>query len=267
MGWLSLFSGIFISCFLLIFLPFDVDNNATLTLKQSLVIGLWGICNAGILWLYGGLISRLIVVRSSSWKLWQHVLWYAVAIALLGIFNAAFHTWLCGTCSNSLGKFGEFILNTFLLLVFPFSFFELYRHIQYLKYQSDSDKTTSLLPPRILLAAGEREKLSILVSDLFYIKSDDNYLDLWIKTDGKITRKTIRGKLKDIELLNEPLLVRCHRSYIINTSKVIALTKKEGKAAVILQEIAVSIPVSASYEEVLSTVFTPKSSYSTPNPS
>ena len=64
-------------------------------------------------------------------------------------------------------------------------------------------------------------KLSIKLDNLYYIKAEDNYTIVNYTKNGILNRYMIRCKIQTIEdnFSNTPLM-RCHRTYIVNTQKI-----------------------------------------------
>jgi len=95
-------------------------------------------------------------------------------------------------------------------------------------------------------------KLSVTSSNLYYIESDDNYIKVWYSdSDGTIKMYMLRCRLKTVEdSFADSDLVRCHRKYIVNVSKVSVLRREKDSYYIDLAiEGAEPIPVSKTYEE------------------
>jgi hypothetical protein len=71
-------------------------------------------------------------------------------------------------------------------------------------------------------------KLSVSVSNLYFIESDDNYIIVWyLDSKGELTKYMLRCRLKTVEdSFKGSSLVRCHRQYIVNMAKVKVLRKE-----------------------------------------
>ena len=97
-------------------------------------------------------------------------------------------------------------------------------------------------------------KLSVSASNLFYIESDDNYIKVWY-TDSKdiLKQYMLRCRLKTIEeSFRDSDLMRCHRKYIVNMSKVRVLSRE--KNAYFLQldsDLIAPIPITKTYEDAV----------------
>ncbi len=83
-----------------------------------------------------------------------------------------------------------------------------------------------------------KNKSQVHLEDLFYIRSDDHYLELITKNKKEITR----GTLKEIEGQLPPNFFRCHKSYIVNTNFI----KTNNTKGIVMQNNDI-IPTSRNY--------------------
>lgn len=92
-------------------------------------------------------------------------------------------------------------------------------------------------------------KMSVDVDTLYYIESQDNYVRIYYELDGKLVSYMLRCKTQRIEeSLAGTTLVRCHRSYIVNTHKIKFYKNNHDRATIVLTHAdAKQIPVSKSY--------------------
>lgn len=96
-------------------------------------------------------------------------------------------------------------------------------------------------------------KLTVDIDALYYIESQDNYVKICYENDGSLHSYMLRSRTKSVEasLANTPML-RCHRSYIINTAKINLVRSDKSNPVVILKHADIKpIPVSKSYYERL----------------
>jgi len=94
-------------------------------------------------------------------------------------------------------------------------------------------------------------KLSVRQKNLFYIEADDNYIKVWFQDHNlEVKQYMLRCRLKTVEeSFADSELVRCHRKYIINISKVQVLSKeKDGYYIDMDTEGIPLVPVSKTYE-------------------
>jgi|GEM_PF-1853091 len=85
--------------------------------------------------------------------------------------------------------------------------------------------------------------------ELLFIASDQNYVFIHYSRNGKNERKHCRITLKEVELLlaSHRRMVRCHRSFIINTEKVVKSHGNSENLTLVLIGGAGKIPVSRNY--------------------
>lgn len=99
-----------------------------------------------------------------------------------------------------------------------------------------------------LMAENEKEYFQVKVKNLLFIKSADNYIEIfYLSSPGQVNKYLLRQSLKTIELLyeSEPFLVRCHRSYLVNPVNINSVNKSNGRME--LNIAGIEIPVSKKY--------------------
>ncbi|WP_338767862.1 LytTR family transcriptional regulator DNA-binding domain-containing protein [Bernardetia sp. ABR2-2B] len=120
---------------------------------------------------------------------------------------------------------------------------------------------STLLPKKVVLEA-ENGKVALQLepNEILYLQSEGNYIEVFYKSENKIQKELIRNSLKKLEgHLPQDTFFRCHKSYIINLSKV---QKVEGNARnleLILEKTENKIPVSRSKSQQLSELLKTKS--------
>ncbi len=95
-------------------------------------------------------------------------------------------------------------------------------------------------------------KLSLRQRSIWLFESDDNYIKVWYEDHaGAMRQYMLRCRLKTVEdSFSGSELVRCHRKYIINISKVQVLRKdKDGYVMELDASGLPEIPVSRTYEQ------------------
>ena len=97
-------------------------------------------------------------------------------------------------------------------------------------------------------------KLSVSLKNLFYIESDDNYIKVWYSdVSGEVKQYMLRCRLKTVEeSFAGSALVRCHRKYIVNLTRVLLLSReKDGYYLKLDLPSAEPIPISKTYEDTV----------------
>ena len=104
-------------------------------------------------------------------------------------------------------------------------------------------------------------KLSVKLDNLYYIKAEDNYINVFYQRSGAIASYMLRCKMKTIEdnCVDSSSLMRCHRSYIVNIKKVSVLhNEADGFVIDFEREGLDSIPVSKTYSAKVLEAFNKK---------
>ena len=141
----------------------------------------------------------------------------------------------------------------FLILVIPYTICILYGYVHGLRMQLDgkTDKTDGSHIVSIHDNNG-KTKLSIMVKDILYAVSEDNYVKIFYEQDGQVKKSLIRTTAKNIEDDLEGSITRCHRSYLVNIKKVRFFNNDRDNLYVLLDNDSINpIPVSRSYRDVI----------------
>lgn len=93
------------------------------------------------------------------------------------------------------------------------------------------------------------ENLNLLIADIAFIKSADNYVEIAYNEDGVFRKKLLRNTLKNIEQQLTPYksFLRCHRICIVNTHHIEKLTKDVNNHWLTIKGFDGQIPVSRQY--------------------
>ena len=95
-------------------------------------------------------------------------------------------------------------------------------------------------------------KMSVSLTSLYYIESDDNYIIVWYEDSNKDLKKyMLRCRLKTVEeSFKGSSLVRCHRQYVVNMDKVKVLRKEKDGYQLNLENDAIPpISITKTYTE------------------
>ncbi len=96
-------------------------------------------------------------------------------------------------------------------------------------------------------------RISIPAGSIFYIASQDNYVEIQYVLEGKLLNYLMRCRTTRLEKqLEGTSLVRCHRSYIVNVDNVSQFKREKSRAFLVLSHPdARKIPVSKSYYKAI----------------
>lgn len=92
------------------------------------------------------------------------------------------------------------------------------------------------------------EKITLSIDDLLFIETMGNYVKVCHMRDGRVSTDMLRATSKQMEdeLRSFPMIVRCHRAFLVNLAQVEQIVAKSGSMQVIIKHSHDSIPVSRS---------------------
>jgi len=99
------------------------------------------------------------------------------------------------------------------------------------------------------ISENKTEILTLLVSDIAFIKSADNYVEVVYKSGVSLRKNLIRNTLKNIELQLKEYsdFIRCHRICVINKCYIEKLSKNYNNYWLTVRGYNDKIPVSRQY--------------------
>lgn len=255
--WLFVVSvGGFLTLFLLFFQPFGVtnyDSNFSVDLKFIGVVIAYGSVVSGFLAINEFVLRPLIPIPLSKksftpWIIWNYVL-VGTVVFLHYNFNGDWHDFYWSS------YFG-FLKDVGLVISFPILGFIYFLRHEFLKSGYANLKLTqsNLKTDKMIqfLSDSPSEKLTIRLEDLLYLKSEDNYVSVVFRENERTREKLIRASLKQLETsITEPLVLRCHRSCIVNLGRAISCQGEGHGLVVKLSKLDKPVRVSRSYQKTV----------------
>ena len=116
----------------------------------------------------------------------------------------------------------------------------------------DSDdvqkNTTSPVDSSLTLTGTTNESVTLQISHLLYIEAVGNYVKVSHLRDNQVHADMLRATMKQMEetLQNYPMIVRCHRAFLVNLSQVEQIISHSGSTQLIVKHCHESLPVSRS---------------------
>ena len=119
---------------------------------------------------------------------------------------------------------------------------------------SETNATEQVLDDRplpcsiVTLTGSTSESATVKVPDLLYIEAVGNYVKVYHLKDGQVKTDMLRATSKQIEdeLREHPMIVRCHRAFLVNLQQVERINSKSGTMQLLIKHCKDSIPVSRS---------------------
>ena len=129
-----------------------------------------------------------------------------------------------------------------LILAIPYSIIWFYAQYKAKKEELELFKVTH---KREIIESGHRliqfrdsqgkHKMSLSEDSIFYIESQDNYVQIFYNLEGKLSSYLLRSTSQKIEEdLSGTSIVRCRRSFLVNTSKIVRWGKEHGHFTITL---------------------------------
>ena len=251
---LSIVTSVFFFFFLLFFLPFGVDNydpnhEFTLTFFTDLSFFFFVVL---VFSLFNEFILRPIFLKSISlrtiilWNLWT---FYLLASILFVAYNYQ-GNWHDFVFQSYLG----FLVDVPMVLIFPtvgtFFFFR-YRALQHQIEHIVTSKENSINSDQLITFKGEgnKDQITLSISNFLYGIAQDNYVELYYVEQNELKKFLIRSYLNNlVESINNPVIVRCHRSYMVNLFHVQSIKHANNAMLLYLSPFDSPIRVSKSYK-------------------
>ena len=116
----------------------------------------------------------------------------------------------------------------------------------------DSDdvqkNATSPVDVSLTLTGTTNESVTLQISHLLYIEAVGNYVKVSHLRDNQVHADMLRATMKQMEetLQGYPMIVRCHRAFLVNLSQVEQITSHSGSTQLLIKHSHESLPVSRS---------------------
>lgn len=232
-------------------------------------------------------LISLLLVSLSKWLMYttramfkmtavQYAIWNLSEVVVISLLYTIFTVQgeTLGIFSAQVSSFGHLFAvafeNAFVCLIIPYiiagMFFAIADKNKTIRLMNTNDVVTDE-PDRSIQKVTLYDnsgvmKLSVSLSNLYYIESDDNYIIVWYTDNkGAMKKYMIRCRLKTVEeSFMGSSLVRCHRKYIVNMDKVQALRKEKDGYELDLENDAIPpITITKTYAENVLSRFNQKS--------
>ena len=104
-------------------------------------------------------------------------------------------------------------------------------------------------PQSITLTGSTSETVTLEVSDLLYIEAVGNYVKVYHLKDNQVHTDMLRATSKQMEedLRDYPMIVRCHRAFLVNLGQVEKIFSQAGNMQLTIKHFEESLPVSRSH--------------------
>ncbi len=249
--------GLFISFFLIFFEPFDIDLRSGRTRTSSLFI--YGFITTLVLFLFLYVLPLLIPrwFTDSQWKVKHQMVFCFIILFVIATLNGLFTNFI-NELSFSWKNYWWIINRTFILGCIPFAFLILWDSDKKNRsYTREAGRIIALKKAKGVTQSScsytiktdlKNESFTLNESQFSYAAAHGNYIDVFSEEIGELGFKTYRMNLASLEKqLFSPSLKRCHRSYLVNLTKIVNMTGNAQGIKLTLSGNQNAIPVSRKY--------------------
>ncbi|WP_420321412.1 LytR/AlgR family response regulator transcription factor [Flagellimonas sp.] len=244
-GFVSLFSLIF----LLVYLPFNMDELDTGQIYEYILYG------TGVLIVTQFGVRKLI--RLNHLKLFSLVLFAFFEILLISYIFHLLYGPALGTSSEKWNDFIITIRQVGPVMVVPYILILAYFWTNE-KVNKVAELENKFVVPqkensKMLVIKGENDKIELAIKyeQLLCIKSAGNYLEIFYLSGDQVVKTLVRGSLKEMENnINDASMVRVHRSHMINITHISSAKKtKKGYTITVNHLPTETFAVSSGYKD------------------
>ena len=103
-------------------------------------------------------------------------------------------------------------------------------------------------PDPLTLTGTTNESVTLQISHLLFIEAVGNYVKVSHLRDGQVRIDMLRATMKQMEetLQGYPMIVRCHRAFLVNLGQVEQIVSHSGSTQLLIKHCHESLPVSRS---------------------
>lgn len=100
----------------------------------------------------------------------------------------------------------------------------------------------------ITLTGSTSDTVTLQIADLLYVEAVGNYVKVYHLSDSEVRNDMLRATSKHMEeaLSAYPMIVRCHRAFLVNLGQVDHIVSRAGTMQLVIKHCDESLPVSRS---------------------
>jgi len=257
--------GAFITAFLLVFRPFELDTiNTVLLVKSSFIFGMVTFaCIFASIFFLSLLFPQ--IYTEEKWTTGKQIINMGAVVILVGLVNYLISPLLFDT-ALSWNKFFYYQGIAISVGLLPITIYSLYVQNHWLQQfaheaamlqkkleekkgnEQSNNQTPDTVPKEAIIfeSDNQAEKKTIDAASLFYIEAASNYIKIFFSQKEKLTYSIMRTTMKKANeaVYPFPVFFRCHRAYIVNLDKIEQVEGNAQGYKLKLQGTDVLIPVS-----------------------
>ena len=207
--------------------------------------------------------------NDSKWTVKKHVIWQIWVLFSIGFANFLYSSFFFNF-PNTLNAFLYYQFYTITVGIIPVVITTVWNHNRLLArnlkiandYNNDFAVKTNTLPGEekvCLLAENSKDKLDLNSSDLIYITSTGNYIQVFYQKGKDLKSVLLRNTLKQAEdqLMENHFMIKCHRAFLVNRNKIVRVKGNSQGLRLVLEGGDEEIPVSRNLSKGLMAIINP----------
>jgi DNA-binding LytR/AlgR family response regulator len=248
--------SLFVSIFMFVFQPFGLSQFRS-AYKPLILLGYGGVTFVVLVINIFGITSLLRRwFKLKTWTVKKQIIWLIWIVFTIGLGNYFYSTLRFSFWGwQSLVKFQIFTVLVGIIPIVVITIVE--QNIKLKQNLSSAHEINQNIKPQSLTQKAEivtiitdnkKDKFEIDISNLLYIESTGNYIEIFYELNDMVKKTLLRCTIKRIEnqLSQYPNLFKCHRAYLVNTSKIVQVKGNSQGLKLLLKNSEVEIPVSRS---------------------
>lgn len=261
----SFYHGLFVFLFLYIFRPFYLSLFDIIILEYTLGIGIIAFFATFIILYFPPLIFKKYF-NEDNWTIGKNLFLMAIGITFIGVLLWYFSEMYKEPYNLKKITLLQFLFYTFLVSLIPLTFFifineknvrekreKRIQNIKNFKKKKILEKNKTLKDEIKIYSDNNKEYLKFKIKNLVYITSQGNYASFYLKNEKEdyLIEKILRVTLTKIDVALEDYqnIIRCHKSYIINTKFIIDISGNARGYLLKSNIISIDIPVSRKFSK------------------
>jgi len=260
---LNISISLFVALFMLIFQPFGLSDYHSI--NKPIIIAGYG-CVTYVVLLFNLHIIPFFLKSLFDGKLWtviKQIFWLIWIIFTIGFGNYIYSSFIFSIFS---GFYGFLIFQFFTLAIgiIPIVVLTILKQnfmlSQNLKTANDFNNRLKLKDEKVmqeqiicLMAENGKDKLEIGLSNLLYIESTGNYIQIFYTKEFKLKNALLRSSLKrtELQIKDYSSIVKCHRAFLVSINKITQVKGNSQGLKLVLKDTDIEIPVSRNFSKSL----------------
>lgn len=247
--------GLLLGFILITLKPFNLTDNNLDNYSKILLMGFGftKFCS----YLLTHFIGNYFHTKSNRWTWWNEISFLLISITLEAILAYLYLDLVFEKQPLSFSRLFLFFFHIVIpvtpLLIFPKLVLRYLFSKNMTPISIEDISSNELVKEKTISLKGQnaKDELTLIETQLIYVKSVDNYLLIYYK-DKVIKNKMLRASLASL-IKQAPFLVQPHRSYLINPKYDFKIKGNSQKATLVSSDFTEQIPIArTSYKKVKS---------------